>query len=265
MRRTIFTLSLFAVFASFLPAAIAADWGNLSGQIIVDGKVAKPKAANVNKDQAYCGKHGLVDESVVVSPKGELRNAIVWLYLKSTEKPPAIHESYAKAEKAEVLLDNMKCRFTPHAFGYRTGQTLVVSNSDPVGHSSKIEFFHEGNPPINPNLHGGTKLKVKIGNRETLPAQVQCGIHPWMSAWILVQDHPYFAVTDAKGRFSIKNLPAGKWRFRFWHEKPGYLQKVTVNGTAKTWIAGRASITIKPGENDLGVIKVKAAIFSDKF
>ena len=48
---------------------------------------------------------------------------------------------------------------------------------------------------------------------------------------VLIKDHPYTAVTDATGRFEIKDLPTGEQTFRVWHERPGYVVrewKVTI-------------------------------------
>lgn len=44
-------------------------------------------------------------------------------------------------------------------------------------------------------------------------------IHPWMQAWVGVMEHPFFAVTDAAGRFEIKGLPAGAYTLEVWHER----------------------------------------------
>ena len=47
-----------------------------------------------------------------------------------------------------------------------------------------------------------------------------------MGAYILTLDHPFMAVTDESGRFSIPNLPVGKHEFVVWHERAGYLEKI---------------------------------------
>ena len=66
-----------------------------------------------------------------------------------------------------------------------------------------------------------------------------------MTAYLMVCDHPYFAVTDANGRFEIPNVPAGvELEFRVWHERAGYLKDVTVNGEAKTWSRGKFTQTL---------------------
>ena len=52
-----------------------------------------------------------------------------------------------------------------------------------------------------------------------MPFMYTCGIHSWMKGYVGVYHHPYFAVTDADGNFTIKNAPAGKYRLMAWHEQ----------------------------------------------
>ena len=51
------------------------------------------------------------------------------------------------------------------------------------------------------------------------PFYIKCDVHPWMKSWVLVQDHPYFAVTDEKGNFKIENIPSGTYEVIAWQEK----------------------------------------------
>ena len=48
-----------------------------------------------------------------------------------------------------------------------------------------------------------------------------CQIHPWMQAYLGVYDHPYFMVTDADGRFTLKDVPPGTYVVEAWHERFG--------------------------------------------
>jgi hypothetical protein len=94
------------------------------------------------------------------------------------------------------------------------------------------------------------------------PVKLECDIHAWMSAYLLVRDNPYFAVTDKDGKFSIKNLPVGEHTFIAWHPT-GYLVDVTVDGKATKWqigerSKGRVKVAIKAGANSLGK-KIEAA------
>ena len=238
----------------------AEEWGHLSGTLVFDGPIPTPVPENITKDQEFCGKHNLVDEALVVNPEnGGVANVVVYLYQSRGDAAPPVHPSYAKTAQAEVVLDNSKCRFDPHICLVRTTQTLVLGNKDPIPHNSKVDTFV--NPAINPIIPAGGKFPHKFTEPERLPAQVTCSIHPWMNGWIVVKDHPYSAASDKDGKFTIKNLPAGKWTFQFWQEKAGYLQQVTVGGKPAEWSRGRVEIEIKPGENDLGQIKLAPAVF----
>ena len=82
-----------------------------------------------------------------------------------------------------------------------------------------------------------------------------------MGGYVIVRKDPYAAVSDKDGKFEIKDLPAGKeLEFVLWQEKPGYLKNATFKG-GKTDTRGRFKIKIKPGDNDLGDIKVNASMF----
>jgi hypothetical protein len=53
--------------------------------------------------------------------------------------------------------------------------------------------------------------------------------HTWMSAYVFVVDQPYYAVTDAAGKFELKDVPPGAYTLVVWHESLGTQeQKVTV-------------------------------------
>jgi hypothetical protein len=57
----------------------------------------------------------------------------------------------------------------------------------------------------------------------------KCDVHGWMNAYVGVLDHPYFAVSDASGKFEIPKLPAGTYTIEAWHEKLGaQTQSVTL-------------------------------------
>jgi hypothetical protein len=80
-----------------------------------------------------------------------------------------------------------------------------------------------------------------------------------MKGHLLIQVHPYMAVSGEDGTFEIKNIPAGKHDFQFWHET-GYLSEVKLPA-GKTDRRGRSNLTIEPGKTiDLGVIKVPASL-----
>ena len=42
-----------------------------------------------------------------------------------------------------------------------------------------------------------------------------------MRAYVIVTEHPYTAVTDSAGGFSLQEVPPGTYTIRVWHEQLG--------------------------------------------
>ena len=258
------TLVLLAAMGALLPAATlpAQSWGDLSATFVYDGELPKETPLQVTKDTEFCGKFHVIDESLVVNAENKgIPNVFAYLYLGRTDEIPKPHPSYGATAKASVTLDNNCCRFDPHVQLLRTTQTLIMGNSDEVGHNCKIDTLT--NPPINYTIPAKGKIEHKFLLAERLPARVSCSIHPWMSAWLLIRDNPYMAVSDAKGKLVIKSLPVGKWTIQFWHEKAGYVSEVTQAAKKTEWKRGRLEIEIKPGANDLGALTLAQTVFAE--
>ena len=255
-------LLLCATFATLLTAtsSACADWGTLTGQFVLDGKAPTPSKVQVTKDQQVCGKFGLVDEKLVVnSDNNGIAGIVVWIYLKRGAKAPETAPGYAKNAESDVVVNNKDCRFDPHVVLLRTSQKLVVGNLDPVGHNTKIDAVK--NVPVNPIIPAGGQETFSFPKEERLPTKVSCSIHPWMTSYVLIKDNPYMAVTDKDGRFAIKDLPTGKWTFQVWQEASGYVDAVDLDGKKTKWKRGRFDYTVKAGDNEMGVIKVKPSVF----
>jgi plastocyanin len=232
--------------AAIASVAPAQEWGDLEGTFVFKGTPPTPAKINVDKDQAFCGKHNLVDEKVAVNKEnGGLANVVVYLF---DQTKPKIHPDYEKTAKAEVIVDNANCRFEPHVAGLRVGQTLVLGNKDPIGHNTKADFFK--NNPFNDLIPAGGSIKKTFTEEETTPSSLSCSIHAWMNAYLLIRNDPYFAVSDKDGKFVIKNLPVGEHTFIVWSNK--FISSVTIDGKATTWMRGRVKLNIKPGANSLG-------------
>lgn len=260
-KKTNTTFAILAVLAS-ASFASAEDWGNLTGQFVFGGDAPEAKAIVVTKDQEVCGNKGLVDESLVVNAENKgIANIVVYMYLKSSDTPPAVHESYNDSAEAKVAIDNANCRFEPRVAAMRTTQTLVIGNKDAAGHNTKGDCL--SNPPFNPIVPANGSMELKLAESERLPVSVSCSIHPWMKGYLLVKDNPYFAVTDKDGKFEIKNVPAGEWVFQFWHEKSGYVDEVVVGGAETKWKKGRVEVNMTADGKDLGSVTVPAATFED--
>ena len=244
-------------------SATAAEWGTLKGRFVLGGKTPKPIVLAVAKDKAACCAKGCpADDSLVVGPNSGLANVVIYVRTKRGDKI-AVHPDYAKTADAKIELDNSGCMFSPHVTAIRTGQTLVLKNSDPVGHNTNIQPMKPGNPAANVLIPAGGSSNYKFNDAETLPTPVMCNIHPWMKGYVIAREDPYLTVSKADGSFEIKNIPAGATlEFQLWHERPGYLSGVDVSGT--TTKRGRVKLAIKAGDNDVGDIKVPASVLEKK-
>jgi plastocyanin len=244
--------------------AIAQDgYGNLSGQIIVKGTVPPPAKSDVNKDQAICLADGNVifDQSLLVSDKNELQGAFVMLMLKPREEI-TIHPDLQDPPSEAAVLDNKNCIFVPATLGVRTGQPVLLKNSDATGHNCNVVSF---NNALNVNLPPNQDLKVKFEKHDRVPAVVKCDMHPWMVAYMLIREDPYFAVTDAEGKFTIEKIPAGTWSFQFWHSRCGYLKDLQQDGKTFLGRRGEGEFEIKDGETlDLGQLMIEAGVLAEK-
>lgn len=238
-------------------ARCADHWGSLTGTFIYDGTAPVPRKLEITKDQECCGQYQeeIVDQSLLVGPEGGLSNVVV--ILKKTPKIAIHPDLKSHAAENPAVIDNVHCMFYPHVIGVWAGeQTLVIKNSDPIGQAAKLDTLK--NPPINTLLPVGAKIEQKFQKAETLPALLTCGIHPWEGGLVVVQDHPYFAVTDMSGKFQMDKIPVGEWEFRFWHEKVGYLN------AKPDWKKGTTKIKIAEGTNDMGTLKLATKLFEKK-
>jgi hypothetical protein len=247
----------FALVAGMLTtvSASAQEFGGLTAKFVLTGKAPAPAKLDVNKDPQFCGKHKLVDETIVVGKDGELANVVVFLSPATGQKVPT-NPAKTKELAPQVTLDNENCRFSPHIVVMTTEQQLVIGNKDPVGHNSKADLF--ANSPFNDLIPSGGTVKKKIDKAEKVPAGVSCNIHPWMRAYLVVRDNPYVGVTDDTGTLKIDGIPAGEWSFIVWHET-GYV-KGQQKGKDLGWKKGKVTVKIAAGKDtDLGTIEVPAA------
>jgi hypothetical protein len=259
-RLTNSALMAFGLLVAFLAGAEslhAAEWGSLKGRFVVDGKPPEAPPLVVDAKDPFCVKIKPENNALVVGADGGLANVVVYLRLPRRGKVE-VHPDYAAQLSEPAVLDNKGCEFHPHVALVRTGQPFIIKNSDPTGHNTNARLISNG--AFNVLIPEGTESKMTFNKAEPMPMPVNCNIHTFMAAHLLVQEHPYMATTADDGTFEIKNIPAGKHEFQFWHEAPGYLKDLSLK-SGKTNRQGRADLEIAAGQTlDLGDVKVPASM-----
>ena len=91
-----------------------------------------------------------------------------------------------------------------------------MKNGDPFIHN--IRSLSRKNRPFNIAQPAGSPDRKKIFEMAEGPVTIQCDFHRWMTAHFWVMDHPFFAVTDEEGKYTIPDLPPGKYTLAAWHE-----------------------------------------------
>lgn len=163
---------------------------------------------------------GVTADQVIVNSNATLKN--VFVYVKE-----GLSGQKFETPKTAVSFDQQGCQYHPKVFGIQTGQTLEILNSDDTLHNvhalpTASQGFNLGMPIK------GMKLKKTFSKPEVM-VKIKCEVHPWMSAYAGVLDHPFYGVTGEDGSAQIKDLPAGEYTLEAWHEKYGsQTQKVTV-------------------------------------
>src|SRR3989338_738079 len=165
-------------------------------------------------------------EEVVVNGNGTLKN--VFVYVKEGAAGPF------PTPATPATLEQAGCWYRPHVFGLQANQPFDIINSDATLHN--VNAKPTANTPFNiAQPVKGMKTTKKFAKPEVM-VKFKCNVHPWMSAYAGVLDHPFFAVSDDQGMATIAGLPAGTYTLEAWHETYGtQTQSVSVaDGETKT-------------------------------
>ena len=118
------------------------------------------------------------------------------------------------APMAKATVDQRDKTFVPHVSVVTLGTTVRFPNNDSVFHNV-FAYFQAKKFDLGMYPRGASK---KVTFDKTGVVSIMCNVHSDMSAYIMVVDTPYFAVTDKNGRFRIPNVPPGTYTLHGWHE-----------------------------------------------
>ena len=194
------------------PAAqfTAIDWNNagtIEGTVHYAKTPPKPVQIDMSQDPACTLGPANYSEGYVVNNGGF---ANVFIYVKD-----GLGNKIYAAPTQPVDIDQKGCRYVPHVVGVMMGQAVRFTNSDPTMHNIHMNPTVQGNQPVDisqppSNGQNGAHDEATVGKPE-LMMPVRCNNHPWMQAFINVAPNPFFAVSDASGKFVIRGLPPGTY------------------------------------------------------
>jgi plastocyanin len=198
------------------PATVVAE--TLKGTVVYTGAPLEARKFKVSIDQYLCGNEKTA-EDLLLSSKNGIRNAVVSL---DGVAAPAKQSKNSPA----VKMDQVKCVFVPRVVLVPTGGTVEFLNSDRLLHNVRGEG--KENPPFNRAQPHARTISMVFRSPEIL--RIDCDLHSWMRGWVVVTDHPYYALTNEEGQFVLPNVPPGKYTLQVWQESLGLLSReVTVS------------------------------------
>jgi plastocyanin len=236
LMKTTITLTILGL---LIFGAAATYAGTISGTVMYDGDAPARPMLSATKDQ-HCidSLKGAKSEALVVSKGKGIKNVVV--YLRARGAAPTIPAK-------NPAMDQVGCLYVPHVLVVTAGTTVDVQSSDPVAHN--VHSHATKNEAPNWQIPGpGKALPLKLEKREAI--KFTCDIHNWMTGYIFVVDNDYYAVTgyqDSKGKwvsshsyeassdngaYTIKDVPAGKYRIQAWHEELGTTKAKVVEAAA---------------------------------
>lgn len=202
------------------------DGGSITGMVTYAGAIPEKTKIEVTKDVSVCGKTTHYKEDLVVGENKGLANVVV--KLTDINKGKGMDAMTGPFE-----LDQETCVFKPHVTLVPVGAELTILNSDGILHN--IHTYSETNSPINVAQPGFKKRMVQTFAKPEV-IRVACDVHNWMSGYIVVAGHPYYAKTDDSGNFQLTDVPAGTYTVEYWHETLGTQTAevtVTAGGTVE--------------------------------
>jgi plastocyanin len=200
--------------------------GDVKGVVSLEGAAPKNEPIKMNADPVCvkANKDPQFQETYEVKD-GKLANVFVYVkdglgnYVFDTPTQPA-------------TIDQKSCRYRPHVFGIRVGQPLEIINSDGTLHNIHAM------PKVNAEFNTGQPIQgmktMHTFDKKEVMVPFKCDVHGWMNAYVGVMDNPYYAVTDADGKFELKDLPPGTYTIEAWQEKLGPMTQTVTLGAKDT-------------------------------
>lgn len=214
--RCLLVCILFILLASPMPAqyteTAVSDGGTITGTVRV-GVVPDLEKLVISKDNVHCG-NSKASPRLSVGKSGGVSNAIIGL--------ADVKRGKAMNKDVKPILSQRRCEYAPHVMIVPFGCALEIANDDPILHN--VHAYESGESPrsifniAQPMQGQRTTIKATYFKKPGLVVTTCDAGHPWMSNYIMVAPHPYYAVTDSSGKFTLTDIPPGTYTLTMWHE-----------------------------------------------
>src|SRR5690242_5347779 len=134
----------------------------------------------------------------------------VVLWLSPVDRSPVP----AAPPRREVMRQKDR-HFVPHVVAISVGSTVDFPNLDPIFHNAFSNFSGQ---PFDVGLYAPGTSRSELFKHPGI-VRVFCNIHPTMSAIIAVLATPWYAATDATGKFALPTVPPGDYQLRLFYER----------------------------------------------
>jgi hypothetical protein len=199
----------------------------LRGTVSLLGTPPEPMQIDMSADPPCYEANPYPLTEYFVGADGRLANVLIYV------KQGAALEGLAfETPATDALLDSRGCRYEPHVLGVQVNQRLEIRSFDKT--TQNVHAMPKNNPDWNQSqVAFSPPLTTKFAHAE-IAIPFKSNQHPWMKAWVGVFSHPFFAVSDSRGTFTIEGLPPGNYTIGVWHEEFGEKTfDVTINPSSR--------------------------------
>lgn len=191
---------------AYHPSALG-EIGSIVGTVRLKGNVPADSTPSLG-DQSACD----VPSSAPVNvDANDLSNSVVWIADAKTGK------ALPTEKRVEITIE--RCVLDPRIQTTTVGTGINVFNDDRVLH--KLVFVRSGTYDtlaVMPFFNDGSMVANDQFAKKPGVIEIRCAQHAFMHGFIMVFDHPYFAVTPNDGSFKIDSLPPGSYKLMVWHQ-----------------------------------------------
>jgi len=207
---TVVFVALMSAAQSTYQVIAVTNGGTIKGSVKWQGPLPRLIPSLINKDPEICDPQGEKRrdlERLMVGTSSGVANTVV--YLSNISKGKAMD-----LPEPRRSLNQKSCRYEPHILLVPLQGNLQIKSSDATLHTVHMSGASDYNLPF----PFKDLVIQRTMNRPGL-VDLRCNAgHVWMNAEMMVVAHPYYAITDAEGNFTLTDVPPGDYEIVAWHE-----------------------------------------------